>query len=105
MRPMFPDCFEFFRQLRITNFIGVKVGHAHPHTVFHLEGADVVQIRSPAFVFFQVFGHMTGEKNVLGVATIHHSLGHVDPRASHVRPSVHIHHSTDRPAVNAHPDL
>ena len=50
--------------------------------MFHFEGADVVQKRSPAFVFRQVFGHMTGQKNVPGVATIHHSLGHVDARAA-----------------------
>ena len=27
------------------------------------------------------------------------------PGAGHVRPFVHIHHATDRPAVNAHADL
>ena len=48
---------------------------------------------------------MMGEKNVPGVATIHHSLGQVDARAGHVRPFVHVHHTTDRSAVNAHPDL
>ena len=96
---------QLARQVRITNLIGVKVGHAHPRTVFHFEGADVVQERSPSFVFRQVLGHMMGEKNVPGVATIHHSLGQVDARAGHVRPFVHVHHTTDRPAVNAHPDL
>ena len=40
-----------------------------------------------------------------GVAAIHHPLRHVNARAGHIRPFVHIHHSTDRPAVNAHPDL
>jgi len=102
---MFLNRLQFAWQVRITNLIGVKVGHAHPHTVFHLKGADVVQKWSPAFVFRQVFGHMTGQKNVPGIATIHHSLGQVDARAGHVRPLVHIHHTTDRPAVNAHPDL
>ena len=102
---MFLDRLQLARQLRITDLIGVKVGHAHPHTVFHLKCADIVQIRSPSFVFFQVLGHMMGEKNVSGIATIHHSLGHVDARAGHVRPFVHVHHTTDRPAVNAHPDL
>ena len=41
---------------------------------------------SPLLVFFQVF---LGQKNVAGVATIHHSLGQVDARAGHVRPFVH----------------
>jgi len=30
MRPMFPDCLKLFGPLRIADFIGVKVGHAHP---------------------------------------------------------------------------
>ena len=47
--------------------------------MFHLEGADVVQKRSPSFIFRQVLGHMMGEKNVPGVATIHHPLRVVDP--------------------------
>src|SRR5438128_1249608 len=64
MGVMFLNRLQLARQVRITNLIGVKVGHAHPHTVFHFEGADVVQKRSPAFVFRQVLGHMTGEKNV-----------------------------------------
>ena len=105
MGVMFLNRLQLARQVRITNLIGVKVGHAHPRTVFHLEGADVVQERSPSFVFRQILGHMMGQKNVPGVATIHHSLGQVDARAGHVRPFVHIHHTTDRPAVNAHPDL
>ena len=105
MGVMFLNRLQLARQVRITNLIGVKVGHAHPHTVFHLEGADVVQKRSPSFVFRQVLGHMMGQKNVPGVATIHHPLVQVDARAGHVRPFDHIHHTTDRPAVNAHPDL
>ncbi len=53
MSAMFPqgliNRLQLARQVRITNLIGVKVGHAHPRTVFHLEGADVVQERSPSF--------------------------------------------------------
>ena len=44
---MFLNRLQLARQLRITNLIGVKVGHAHPHTVFHFESADVVQEWSP----------------------------------------------------------
>ena len=62
MGVMFLNRLELARQVRITNLIGVKVGHAHPHTVFHFEGADVVQERSPSFIFRQVFGHMMGEQ-------------------------------------------
>ena len=77
---MFPDflmnCLKFGWQFRITNFIRVKVGHVHPHPVFHLECADIVEERSPAFELFQVLRHVMGKKDVPGVATIHHALGH-----------------------------
>jgi hypothetical protein len=73
--------------------------------VFHFEGAKIMQEWPPLLVFFKIFSDVSRQKNVAGVATIHHSLGQVDPSAGHVRPFVHVHHTTDRPAVNAHPDL
>ena len=91
MGAMFLNRLQLARQVRITNLIGVKVGDAHPRTVFHLEGADVVQERSPSFVFRQILGHMLGEKNVSGVATIHHPLRDVDAGAGNVGLFVQIH--------------
>ena len=41
---------ELLGQLRIADFIGVKVGHAHTRTMFHFESADVVQERSPPVI-------------------------------------------------------
>ena len=73
--------------------------------MFHFARAEIVQQRSPLLVFFQIFGDMLGEKDVPGVATIHHPLGHVDSRAREIRPFVHIHHPADRPAVDSHPNL
>src|SRR5438552_15779146 len=105
MSAMFLNRLEFGRQFWITDLIRVKVGDVYPHSVFYFEGADIVEERSPALELFQVLGHMMGKKDVTSVATIHHSLGQVDARAGHVRPFVHVHHTTDRPAVNAHPDL
>ncbi len=105
MGATFLNRLQLTRQVRITNLIRVKVGDAHPSTVFDLEGADVVQERSPPFIFRQVLGHMMGEKNVTGVATIHHSLGQVDARAGYVGPLVHVHHTADRPTVDADADL
>src|SRR5262249_28647425 len=55
---MFPNGLQFARQSWITNVIRVEVGDAHAHSMFHLEGADVVQERSPAFVFRQVLSDM-----------------------------------------------
>src|SRR6266545_7946370 len=64
-----------------------------------------MQERSPAFVFGQVLSHMTGKKNVAAVAAIHHPPRHVDAGPSHVGTFVHVHHTTDRSTVNAHPNL
>ena len=45
---------------------------------------------------------MLGQKNVTGVATIHHSLGHVDSSARYVGATIHVSHTADRPAMNSH---
>ena len=37
----------------------------------------IMQQRPPMFVFFQIFGDVFGDKNVSGVAAIHHPLRHV----------------------------
>src|SRR5438874_4962936 len=64
-----------------------------------------MQERSPTFVFGQVLSHVTGEKNVAAVAAIHHPLCRVDAASGYVGAFVHVHYTTDRPAVNTHPDL
>ncbi len=99
---MFPDRLELFRQLRIADFIGVEVADIDPDPMFHFACAQVVQERSPPVVLFQIFSHMFGDEDVTGVATIHHSLRHVDPRAGDVLALVHVDHFVDRTAVNAH---
>src|SRR5262245_45047649 len=102
---MFPDHPQFARQLRIANLLRVEVRDAYTHPMFYLEGANIMQERSPAFVFRQVLSHMTGKKNVPGVATIHYPPGHVDAASGHVGAFGHVHHTTDRSTVNAHPNL
>src|SRR6516165_10380329 len=102
---MFPDRLKFARQLWIPHLVRVEVRDAHTHPMFYLERADIVQERSPAFVFRQILRHMMGEKDVTGVATIHHPLGHVDGGPSYVRAFVHVHHTTDRSTVNAYANL
>ena len=54
-------------------------------------------------VLLQVFCHMSGEKNVTGIAAIHDPLRHVDARPGDIGPPVYIGHLADRSAVNAHP--
>ena len=44
---MFLQRLEFFRKLRIADFIRVEVGHANACSVFYLAGAKIMQERSP----------------------------------------------------------
>ena len=74
-----------------------------PDAVFHLAVAEISQPRRPLPVLDQIIRHMLREKNVPGVAAIHHPLRHVDPGAGDVVASAHIVHFAHRPAVNAHP--
>src|SRR6266478_8017888 len=64
-----------------------------------------MQERSPAFVFGQVLSHMAGKKNVAAVAAIHHPLCRVDAASGYVGAFVHVHYTTDRSTVNAHPNV
>jgi hypothetical protein len=49
--------------------------------------AELVQIRFPARIMFQVIGYVFREQNVTGITAIHHPLGDVIPApAMLVRP-------------------
>ena len=73
--------------------------------MLHFEFAQVMQIRSPARVFRQIFRHMSGEKNVAGITAIHHPMRDVDARAGKIGLFVQVADFIDRAAVNAHPDV
>src|SRR5450432_448086 len=66
---------EFLWNLRITNSVAVEVNNSDPNAMFHLAFAQVVQERLPIGVVFQVVRHVFGDKDVSGVAAIHHPLG------------------------------
>ena len=57
------------------------------------------------FVFFQIFGDVLGDKNVSGVPTRHHPLGHVKAGTREIGVTVHIDHPAYRTAVHAHAKL
>jgi len=61
-----------------------------------------VQERLPETVLRKVIGDPFGNQNVTSIATIHHSLRHIDPRARHTNSLVHILDRIDRAAVHAH---
>ncbi len=65
--------------------------------------AKFVQVRAPLPILFQILGDTLGEKNVAGIAAIHHTLCDVDARAGDVRAIVYVHDPADGSAMNAHP--
>ena len=56
----------------------------------------------PVAELFQVFSDVLGKQDVLGITTIHHSLGDVDAGTGNVGPTAHIYYPAYRPAVHAH---
>src|SRR6476619_8128987 len=97
------NCLKLAWQLRIPDLIRVEVRDAQAHTVFELEGANIVQELSPALALLEIFSCTTREKDVTGIATIHYLLGHVDGGGAHICPLVHVSYTKDRSTVNAHP--
>src|SRR2546428_2196368 len=61
--------------------------------------------RPPMFVSFEIFGDVSGEKNVSGVAAIHHALRYIKTGTGKVGLTGHIDHSADRAAGRSHSKL
>ena len=97
--------FEFFRQLRIACLIRVKIHNCHARSMFHFAFAQIMEERSPMFVFSQIVGDAFGEKNVSSVAAIHHPLRHVDSGTGEIGMTVDIDHAADWAAVHSHSKL
>ena len=74
-----------------------------PDAVLDLALTEVAQPRRPLPGMDQVIRHVLGEKNVAGVAAIHHPLRHVDAGPGDVGAPAHVGHLAHRSAVNAHP--
>src|SRR5207253_11184477 len=72
--------------------------------MLHFARTKIVQERSPLLVFFQIFGDVFGEKNVVGVPATHYPFGHVDPSAREIGPFVYIHNPADGSAVDSIPN-
>ena len=96
---------KLLRHFGITELFGVKIHHRNVRTVFHFRLTQIVQMLFPMAELFQIFRDMLGKQDVLGIATIHHSLGNVDAGAGDVGTSTHIDHSANRAAVHPHAQL
>ena len=93
---------KFLRDRGVAQWLSVEIDQMEPNPVLDLAFAEVAQPRRPLPRMDQIIGHMLGEKNVAGVAAIHHPLRHVDAGTGHIGATIHIDHAADRAAV-AHP--
>ncbi len=94
---------KFLRNRGVAQRLGVEIDQMEPDTVLDLALTEVAQPRRPLPRMDQIIRHMLGEKNVAGVAAIHHPLRHVDAGPGDVGASAHVGHLAHRSAVNAHP--
>src|SRR5882724_6550653 len=100
-----PCSFEFFRNLRIAYFVSVEIYGVKAGAVFDFAFAEIVQARLPLPILLQIFRDMPGDKDVSGIATIHHALRDVDSGAGNVRLFVQVSDFVNRPAVNSHANV
>src|SRR2546430_1592994 len=94
--------FEFLRHLRISSLIVADIDDGYFLTVFYFAFTEFMQKRTPLWIMLQVIGDTFGEKNVAGIAAIHHALGDIDAGAGDVRLFVQVSDVIDRSAVDSH---
>src|SRR6202011_4182910 len=82
--------------------IGTEINQAYANSVFYFAFAEVMQVRLPTWIMFQVIGYMLGKENVSGIPAIRHALGDVDASSRNVCLLVQISDFVNRTTVNAH---
>src|SRR5438034_3500750 len=106
VRRLFPSCsLKLLRHLRIAEIIFVEVKQVQAQPVLHFPLAQITQVQLPMPVLGQVFRHMTGHKNMPGIAAIEHPLGDIYSRSCKVCFIVYIGNSVNWATVNSHPYL
>ena len=93
---------KFLRERGVAQRLGVKIDQMKPDAVLDLAFTQVTQTRRPLPVLHQIIRHVLGDKNVSGVAAIHHPLRHVDAGPGDIDAPAHVSHLAHRSAVNAH---
>src|SRR5207248_1251985 len=69
--PSFPPS-EFLWNLWITELVFIEVKEVQTQAVLYFALAQIVQVRLPMPVLGQIVGHVSGQKNMPGIAAIHH---------------------------------
>jgi hypothetical protein len=88
--------------LRIAEAIFVQAKQVQPQPVLDFAFTEIMQARLPMPVLAEVLRHVRGQKNMPGIAAIHHSLRNIDPGAGYIRFFINIRDSVDGTAVNSH---
>ena len=70
--------------------------------MFHFGFAEIMQMRAPARIIFQIIRHAFRKQNVTGIAAIHDALRDINSRARDVRAVVHIRGLAHGTAMNSH---
>src|SRR5438876_10501727 len=73
--------------------------------MLYLNAPKVVQIRFPFAILREIIPNSFREKNMSGIAAIHHPLRHIDAYSSNVALIIYIGDLIYRAAVNSHPQL
>jgi hypothetical protein len=89
--------------LRIAEAILVEVKQVQAQPVLDFAYTEIMQAWFPMPVLAQVLRHVRRQKNMPGIAAIHHALRNIDSRTGYVRFLINIRDSVDGTAVNSHP--
>ena len=95
---------EFVWHRGIADFVIVKIDQVQSLAVFNFALPEIVKVRLPLIVLFEIFGDVLRNQDLAGIAAIHHALSDVDSGSGNVRLLVEIGHLVDRTAVNSHAD-
>src|SRR5437763_1736185 len=93
------------RNLRIAEILSRKIYQTDPHPMLDHRLAQLMQMRTPAFVIFQILGHAFAQQDVTSITAIHHPLRNVNSRTRDIGSLVYIGHFIHQAAVNSHSNL
>src|SRR5205807_6653084 len=96
---------KFAWQRAVASFARTQIYDLQFDAVLHFAEAKIMETRPPLFISFEIFGDVSGQKNVPGVAAGHHALRHIKTGPGKVGLTVHIDHAADRTAVHSHSKL
>ena len=79
----------------------IEIEHVDALAVLHFHLAQIMQRWPPSSVLLKIFSDSLRKQDMTGVATIHHSLGEINPNPGSVDPIIYVGHRAHQP--RAHP--